>query len=83
MQEKVIITQEELNSLKKIQDSNNEIVINLGMIELKIHELNILRKNTLLEFDKLKEEQDNFGKLLSSKYGQGTVDLGTGEFIKS
>lgn len=83
LNEKVILAVEELNTLKKFQDQYEQILVTLGTIEIELKNLNDLKNQSLLNFNDLKKDQDKFGKHLNEKYGEGTVDLISGEFIKN
>jgi len=75
------LTQEELQQIAELQDKNRAIVAEFGEIELI--KMNIERRRTNAEkfLTELREEENAFGKELSEKYGDGTVDLQSGEFV--
>jgi len=81
--EKVILTPEELQNLKQISDNLNAVTINLGTMEVQIHDLNSTKTQLLQELTKIKQSQEVLGKTLNAKYGTGTVDLESGEFVQS
>jgi hypothetical protein len=51
--------------------------------EIELIKLNLERRaaNAKQFLAELREEESTFGKSLSEKYGDGTVDLSTGEFV--
>jgi hypothetical protein len=66
------LTEEELASLKNLRAEYNTLVMALG--ELSI------RKSRLLEEQKiLAEKENNLAKQLTDKYGQGSINIDTGE----
>tara|TARA_Y100000385_G_scaffold236912_1_gene251212 strand:+ start:2293 stop:2523 length:231 start_codon:yes stop_codon:yes gene_type:complete len=72
---KIKLSKKELQELKKLQDEGNKLIFSLGQIEAQ--------KTTL--FSQLQEIQDGrnkIGKELQDKYGDGNIDLETGEFTK-
>lgn len=75
------LSQEELQSIQQLQEKNKAIVMEFGEIEMI--KLNLERKaeNAKKFLAELREEENTFGKELSDKYGDGTVDLSTGEFV--
>jgi|694.fasta_scaffold06460_17 hypothetical protein len=75
------LSQEELQSIQQLQEKNRAIVIEFGEVELI--KLNLERRveNAKKFLAELREEENTFGKELSDKYGDGTVDLSTGEFV--
>jgi len=77
------LSQEELQSIQQLQEKNRAIVIEFGEVELI--KLNLERRveNAKKFLAELREQENTFGKELSDKYGDGTVDLSTGEFVPS
>jgi hypothetical protein len=75
------LTVEELEKLQEIQQQNQALALELGNLEItKIQIKN--RYDELVEFHtSLKKQEQEFGKTLSDKYGNGTIDLEKGEFI--
>jgi septal ring factor EnvC (AmiA/AmiB activator) len=66
------ITQEELQTIKNLQETIGQITNQLGAIEVKKIQLS----EEILETRK-KEQQ--LAKILSDKYGVGTLDIETGK----
>lgn len=77
------LTQEELDTIKSIQEKTNAVVSELGNLELTKLQLDARRKEIETFHNELKEEENKFGKELSDKYGNGTIDLEKGEFVPS
>tara|TARA_R110000868_G_scaffold183975_8_gene425397 strand:+ start:34 stop:327 length:294 start_codon:yes stop_codon:yes gene_type:complete len=75
------LSQEELQSIQQLQEKNRAIVIEFGEIELIKLNLERRAENAKKFLAELREEENTFGKELSDKYGDGTVDLSTGEFV--
>ena len=81
MDNKTKFSDEEINELKQIRDSYESVTHELGQIELQ--------KIFLLEKDKeikerlkiLKDQETKQADKLQKKYGVGTLDIDTGEFI--
>jgi hypothetical protein len=75
------LTQEELNKIAELQEKNRAIVNEFG--EIRLIEINLKRRSDNAEkfLTELREEENAFGKELSEKYGDGTVDLQSGEFV--
>ena len=75
------LTVEEIEKLQEIQQQNQSLALELGNLEMtKIQVEN--RYDELVEFyNQLKTTENEFGKELSTKYGNGTIDLEKGEFI--
>lgn len=78
--EKQIVTPEELQTLRNLQQKRDKLTIDFGYIEFQIQELE-LQKETLIEYlTQLKQEEIQVGQEITNKYGKGSVDLNNGEF---
>lgn len=78
--EKQIVTPEELQSLRNLQQKRDKLTIDFGYIEFQLQELE-LQKETLIDFlTQLKQEEIQIGQEITNKYGKGSVDLNNGEF---
>jgi predicted nuclease with TOPRIM domain len=77
------LTEEEIKSLQEIQQATQSLINELGSLELtKIQIEN--RYDELVEYHtQLKQKEQELGKELSDKYGNGTIDLDKGEFVAS
>lgn len=77
--DKITITPEELQELHQIQNTTQKVVQELGEIALARLSLEDREENakTFLKQHRLREQE--FGKALSEKYGDGSLDLNTGE----
>ncbi len=83
----VKLQEKELQELKEIQAKNSEIIIGLGTLDLDIEATEVAleslkerRKNLRKDFKDLVERQKKSAKDLQDKYGEGNIDLETGEF---
>jgi flagellar biosynthesis/type III secretory pathway chaperone len=66
------LSQEELQQLKDYQQKTNQIVVNLGQLEIQ--------KSSLLKtLDQLQQERIELGKVLQENYGDGNINLESGE----
>jgi hypothetical protein len=79
--EPIKLTEEELNKFVEIQAKNNVVVNQLGNLELTKLQVENRRVEILNFLSALREEETAFGKELSEKYGEGSIDLQNGEFI--
>ena len=75
--EKTVLTSEELSTLMKIKSKRDELTGDFGILEI---EYQTQKQYLLNQLQELNTNQENFGVLLQEKYGEGTVDLTTGEF---
>tara|TARA_B100001059_G_scaffold96872_1_gene96113 strand:- start:37111 stop:37383 length:273 start_codon:yes stop_codon:yes gene_type:complete len=81
-------TEEELKNITEVRDENVQIITGLGEVELQVflvtEELKKLEemKSTLqIQFKNLQATETELVTALNDKYGKGTVDINTGEFV--
>ena len=81
-------TEEELKSITEIRDTNAQITSELGQIELQLFlldeqlkEFNDYKSNLQIQFKNLQTTESELVQSLNEKYGKGTVDINTGEFV--
>jgi hypothetical protein len=75
------LTIEEVEKLQEIQQKNAAVATELGNLEITKLQVEARKAEVVEFFNKLKEEEQTFGKKLSEKYGNGSIDLEKGEFI--
>ena len=73
------LSDQELQKLKDYQVKINEIVGGMGVVELRIFDLEEQKNKFLEEYSKIKEDQNKFGQELQDKYGEGNIDLESGK----
>jgi hypothetical protein len=78
-----VLTQEEINQLKSIQQERYSIIDKFGTIEIQFQELESAKQKLKLEYENLKQKEEVLGKQLQEKYGDGTINLEKGEFISN
>ena len=88
MAENKKFTEDELKKVANIQNGNSRIISELGQVELQLflvnEELEKLEKmkSTLqVQFKNLQAEETELVSSLNEKYGVGTLDINTGEFV--
>ena len=74
------LTQEELQTIKSLNQRNQAVINELGEIELIKIQLEKRRKFAEEYLANLREEQEANGKALTEKYGDGEINPETGEF---
>jgi len=80
--EKQFITEEEKASFANLRESEEQIIIGLGQIEYQIQSLELEKDNFTTKLKDFKQAQLTLGQSLTEKYGDGNVNLETGEFTK-
>ena len=73
------LSKQELQELNDYQVKTNEIVGGLGIIDLRIHDLKEQKKELLEKYSKILKSQNELGQNLQKKYGEGNIDLKSGE----
>lgn len=80
---KIVLTKEEINDLITLQQQQNEFIVQLGQIEYQISSLDKRKEEIKKLIDNFEENQLSMSAKLKEKYGEGTVNLENGEFIKA
>ena len=76
-----VLTQEELQNLKGIQEKRTKLIEQFGTLEVYIQDINIQKEMLKEELKTLRQEEAKIGEALQQKYGNGSIDLSKGEFI--
>ena len=83
MNEPVKLLEEEITTLTQLQQAQQNIVTQFGQLEVQLQTLE-LQKDILVEnLKQLQEQESTIGKQLNEKYGDGTINLEQGTFIKA
>ena len=75
------LTEQEISSVKEIQKLRAEIIEKYGLIEMSIQDLELQKQEVTKEFKELKSNEVILSKELQLKYGKGTINIDSGEFI--
>ena len=81
--EKIQLTPEELSKLQELNVKATDIVTSLGQIEVQVSFLQANKESLLDNFAQLQLDQDQLATELTQKYGDGTIDMTSGEFTKT
>ena len=79
--EKIVFTQEEIQRFRQLQQTRDQLTIDFGYVEYQIQELELQKENLIDLLSQLKKQEIQVGQEIESKYGKGTINLETGEFI--
>lgn len=74
------LSEKELQPLKEYQEKINIIVVSLGKLDLQINSLENTKKNLIKEYQEIENSQQKMALELQDKYGEGNIDLESGEF---
>jgi archaellum component FlaC len=81
--EEIKLSQEEIETLTKLQDTQSNIISALGQLEYNIQLLELQKEGLTEQIEELKKTELKAGQDLTKKYGNGSIDLDTGIFTKS
>ena len=79
--EKKVLTQEEIDKIKKLKDQFEDLTINAGNIEIQIMNLQLQKDQIKSSFQQLQQQEKVIAQELEKKYGDGTISLESGEFL--
>ena len=80
MSKKVKLTDKELEVLKEYQLTQNQITFELGNLDIQKALLEGQRSAILEKLADLQEKSNKTAKELQEKYGEGNINIDTGEF---
>ena len=78
-----VLTQEEVQQLKNIQQERLTLVEQFGILEYNIQDLEQQKQQLKTILANLKQKEIELGKVLQEKYGDGTINIEKGEFTSS
>ncbi len=82
MSEQTQLLQEEIDTLNQLQTTQQAITTRFGQLEFQIQSLEIQKDQLVEAMGQLKENEKAIGQQLNEKYGNGTINLESGTFIK-
>ena len=80
-EKKIKFSDEELSKLKNIQNEFANVISSLGQIEAQIINVNNQKSFLIDRHNDIQKKQNELAQEFSAKYGIGTLNLETGEFI--
>lgn len=75
------LSQIELQQLDDMKNSRNKIVMEFGNISIIRKQLEDRENAALVQWNSLQSSERTLAKTLEDKYGKGTVNTETGEFV--
>jgi hypothetical protein len=79
--ESIKLTEEEIKRILEVQTSRQSNFLELGQLEAYQYDIDT-RKDELFEIlEQIRKTDQELGKELNEKYGDGSIDLEKGEFI--
>lgn len=80
--EKQVLSKEELETLDQLQKGTQNLILELGEIELIKLQLEERHSSVKKAFQEVQKEERNFTQSLQEKYGMINLNPQTGEFTK-
>ena len=77
------LSEEELQQLRDFQGQDNQIIFALGQLALQDVFREEQKESLIKDYKALMARQETLGRDLQEKYGEGSIDLEKGEFVKS
>jgi len=81
MKEPIKFTEDELHQIKTIQEKYAQVTATLGQLRIQEHLLDTEIEKHLSNYNVTQTLEKDFANKLTDKYGDGTINLDTGEFI--
>jgi len=75
-----VLTETEIKNIKKVRESFQILVGNVGDVEVAAMNLNIRKKELEKELLEIQSKESQIALDLEKKYGKGNISLETGEF---
>jgi hypothetical protein len=76
------LTEQELQQIKELQQQQETLIANFGQIEYQIQVLELQKEKFVEQLEQIRIKETEVAKELSQKYGNGSIDLEKGIFIK-
>lgn len=90
MSDKNVIEENHLNDINQLREQSTDLVYRLGQIEMeliaaeqRLDELKRAKIASIDEYKELQRKEADLVKTLTEKYGTGTLNIDSGEFIAS
>ena len=80
--EKVLLQKEEIDSLLTIQNEQASLLNEFGQLEIQLQTLTLQKETLIKTLKDLQIKSQKLGKELQQKYGDGNINIETGEFTK-
>ena len=81
--EQVFLTDEEYKQISSLQENQNALITTLGQVEYQLQFLTNQKSEVLAQLKQVEGENENIGKELQEKYGNGTINMETKDFVKT
>ena len=80
---KIYLTEEEKKEIVDIQNQENDYMVQLDQIEYQIQSLKSQKLTISEELKRFEQRKTKFAQQLQNNYGEGAINIETGEFTKT
>jgi len=80
--EQIFLSQEELQQVNQLNSERADLISKFGAIEYEIQNLELDKKKLTEQLIELNKKSLQTGDELQQKYGEGNINIETGEFLK-
>lgn len=80
--DKIFLSQEELQNVNGLNAERADLISKFGAIEYEIQNLELEKEKLVEELSNLNQKSQIAGESLRDKYGEGNINIETGEFVK-
>ena len=77
------LSQEEISKLEESRTEENKILVEAGRIALNKILFQEREDQNMEEYKMFRSKQNELAQSLQNKYGEGTINVDSGEFIKA
>ena len=83
MSDQIQLSQEELDNIKQLQTTQQNLISGFGQVEYQLQVLEAQKDKLVESLAQLQEEETNLGNILTAKYGNGSINIDSGLFTKT
>lgn len=80
--EQIFLSQEELQKVNQVNSERADLISKFGAIEYEIQNLELDKQKLTELLTDLNQKSLQVGEELQQKYGEGNINIDTGEFVK-
>ena len=77
---KKVLIEDEIRDIKALKEQFKKLTEIIGETEVQIMNLKLRKEQLKINFQKIQQEEATLAKKLEDKYGEGNINLETGEF---
>lgn len=83
MSDQIQLSPEELDNIKQLQATQQNLISRFGQVEYQLQVLETQKDKLVESLAQLQEEETNLGRVLTEKYGNGSIDIDSGLFTRT